>query len=216
MAYTEEQPSSVKKRAMICVIVGLITLLSLAAFIQYRAFTLPQSSAATLKPTDGLVVATGGQTRIAAGLALMAKGQAKRMLLTGVGSGITRDMLAASLGLNAEAKAQLACCVDLDFTAADTRGNAIATAKWMRQRGFTSLTLVTANYHLARASLDFTHLMPDYEMYYFAVSPEALRPEDWYHDWQVARLILRESGKYIATLFRYAITDRPVIPDLQK
>ena len=206
MAVTDELPSSMTRQAVIAVCAILISVLSLAAFIQYRVFTLPQSDTDRLMPTDGLVVATGGQTRIAAGLALMAQGQASRMLLTGVGAGITSDMLAESLGLSAAARAQLACCVDLDFTAADTRGNAIATANWMENQGFTSLTLVTANYHLARARLEFSHLMPDYEMVAFAVSPEALRPEDWYHDWQVARLILRESGKYIATLFRYALT----------
>lgn len=182
-----------------------------ASGIQYRALSLPISPPAPAGPflTDGLVVATGGQARIPTGLNLMIAGRAKRMLLTGVGSGITKDMLASSLTLSRLQKHQLICCVDLDFTAADTAGNAKATANWMQMNGFETLRLVTANYHIARARLEFERQMPNITIRYFAVSPPDLNPEGWYSDWRVARLLLRESVKYMAARLWYALTPQP-------
>lgn len=173
------------------------------ASIQYRALTLPMTHSSALVPTDAVIVTTGGQARISAGLTLMQDGYAKHMLVTGVGVGITKSILADSLGLSDPQKEQLICCVDLDFTATDTIENAKATASWMRQHNYTSLRLVTANYHLARARLEFAHAMPKIKIEHFAVSPPDLQPQNWFYDWTITRLLVRESGKYIAAHLRH-------------
>ena len=189
---------------MITLAVGI-----LAAAIQYQALTLPKSNGSKLQATDALIVATGGQARISAGLNLMEKGLAKRMLLTGVGAGITKKILTESLPISNTQDAQLICCVDLDFTAADTAGNASASLKWMNANDFDSLRLVTANYHMARAKLEFERYMPDIDIYYFAVSPPDLDADSWYYSWPVAKLLMRESGKYIAARLRH-MTSRQI------
>ena len=178
------------------------------ASLQYRALTLPKTSSNSLIPTDAVIVTTGGQARITAGLSLMQEGLAKHMLVTGVGDGITKTMLSSSLGLSETQKAQLFCCVDLDFTATDTIGNALASAKWMKHHNYVSLRLVTANYHLARAKLEFARTMPEIDITYYSVSPPDLRPHDWYHDWAIIRLLVRESGKYLAAHLRHFFSNK--------
>ena len=183
----------------------------IAAGLQYQALTLPQNDAQKIQTTDALVVTTGGQSRISTGLALMEAGAAQKMLVTGVGAGITKQTLIQSLPLNEAQAAQLLCCVDLDFIAADTVGNAAAASRWMQKNQFESLRLVTANYHIDRAILEFKRHMPDLEITYFAVSPPDLDPNKWYYNWPTARLFLRELGKYFAAQIRHFTTARPVL-----
>ena len=58
-------------------------------------------------------------------------------------------------------KAIFTCCVELDATAADTKGNALAARNWAEFHQLSSLSLVTANYHMPRALLYFQRMMPD-------------------------------------------------------
>ena len=55
----------------------------------------------------------------------------------------------------------LRCCVDLDRSAVNTRSNAAETRRWVRERGFKSLIVVTSNYHMPRAIVELSHAMPD-------------------------------------------------------
>ena len=78
-----------------------------------------------------------------------------RMLITGVGKGIS-NQLTETFAKSARQKAIFACCVDLDATAIDTKGNAIAARNWAQAHQLSSLSLVTANYHMPRALLVFS------------------------------------------------------------
>jgi uncharacterized SAM-binding protein YcdF (DUF218 family) len=52
------------------------------------------------------------------------------------------------------------CCVTLGFAALDTRGNARETAHWMAQNRFTSLRLVTSDWHMRRTALELSRQLP--------------------------------------------------------
>jgi len=52
------------------------------------------------------------------------------------------------------------CCVDLDYTAVNTIGNAVETRRWALNHGFHSLVVVTSNYHMPRAMLELSHQLP--------------------------------------------------------
>lgn len=111
--------------------------------------TLPGPGAATT--TDAIVVPTGGPGRIDRGLDLLRRHQAKRMLVTGVGAGVSEGDLAREYRV---APGLFACCVDLGRDAVDTRSNADETAQWLRARKFTTVRLVTSDWHLRRASME--------------------------------------------------------------
>ena len=101
--------------------------------------------------TDAVVVPTGGPGRIDRGLDLLRRHQAKRMLVTGVGAGVREADLAREYHVD---PALFACCVDLGRDAVDTRSNAGETAAWLRQHGYSSVRLVTSDWHLPRAGME--------------------------------------------------------------
>ncbi len=108
--------------------------------------------------TDALVVPTGGAGRIERGLQLMRDGQAKRMLVTGVGPGVRPVDLARTHRAPARL---LACCIDLGREAVDTRSNAEETAQWVRTHGYRTVRLVSTDWHLPRARMELRAALGD-------------------------------------------------------
>jgi len=180
------------------VIYGVIAAASLVAGLQHFVLTLPQPTKNAIQFTDGIVVVTGGQQRVDDGLFLLTNGMADRMLISGVGEGVSRAVLVQELGLDDKEANALFCCSELDFTASNTRGNAVAAHEWAQQHGMRSLRLVTANYHMPRALVVFAREMPELDLYQWSVIPSDLRIEDWWLDRTMFRLLAREYAKYLA------------------
>ena len=180
----------------------LVTIASLAAGLQHFVLTLPKTPDGQLQFTDGIVVMTGGQQRLDDGLVLLTGGHAGKMLISGVGEGVNRAVLVQELMLNDQQANALFCCVELDFTARDTRGNAVAARQWADQHGIQSLRLVTANYHMPRALVVFARAMPDLDLYQWPVTPADLQLERWWNNPAMLRLLTREYAKYLAETLR--------------
>ncbi len=170
--------------------------LALASFQQF-VLTLPNADAKLPQPIDGLVVATGGQLRIQKGVELLASGKGDRMLISGVGKGITKELLKENLALSSRQASFFDCCVEIEFMATDTNGNAEATFEWMQKHALEDILLVSANYHLPRAELIFKQYLPENSLYVKAVNPPDLKLSTWYTNWQTTRLLLKEYLKYI-------------------
>lgn len=176
----------------------VIALASVLAGLQHFVLTLPASPTNGLQFTDGIVVVTGGQQRVDDGLRLLTEGKADRMLISGVGEGVNRAVLVQELQLNDREVNALFCCVELDFTAYNTRGNAVAARRWALQHDMRSLRLVTASYHMPRALVVFARELPEFDLYQWAVTPDDLRLDDWWRDGAMLRLLAREYAKYLA------------------
>ena len=176
----------------------LLMVASLVAGLQHFVLTLPKTPNGQLQFTDGIIVMTGGQQRLDDGLVLLTDGHAGKMLISGVGEGVNRAVLVQELMLNDQQANALFCCVELDFTARDTRGNAIAARRWADEHGIQSLRLVTANYHMPRALVVFARAMPDLDLYQWPVTPGDLQLERWWNNPAMLRLLVREYAKYLA------------------
>ncbi len=87
--------------------------------------TTPQN----LPNADAIIVLTGGQARIDAALGLLKSGKGKRLLISGANPIADRSSLQAATGGD---KSLFSCCVDIDYAALDTIGNAEESAKWVR------------------------------------------------------------------------------------
>ena len=183
------------------VYVGLASAILLSG-LQHFVLTLPNATGKQLQYTDGIVVMTGGQKRLDDGLHLLTEGIAGKMLISGVGDGVSRAVLVQQLDLDERQINALFCCVDLDFSAEDTRGNARAARRWAIENNMRSLRLVTANYHMPRALLVFANEMPEFNLYQYPVNPDDLRLEGWWHDRAMLRLLFREYAKYLAETLR--------------
>lgn len=112
---------------------------------------LPRESDRWPTEADGIVVYTGGGARIAAGMVLMQRGSAQRLLISGVNPGTSREAL---IEMNPEAKPIFDCCVDLGIEAQSTEGNAAEVRDWALQHGFKRIILVTSDYHMPRALVE--------------------------------------------------------------
>lgn len=136
-------------------IVSLALIAWLLGFVWF-AVTLPQPADA--ERTDAIVVPTGSEGRIPRGIDMLELGNATMMLVTGVDVDVRPHEFAAEY----EVPDQLMdCCITLGFRALDTRGNARETAEWMAENEFTSMRLVTADWHMRRAALELAARLPE-------------------------------------------------------
>lgn len=173
----------------VCAAVGFVGFLS-----QLRGTELKPSSKA-----DGIVVLTGGSSRVSDAMELLASGYGKRLLISGVHPTNAASDISRSLP---DTGGLLKCCVDLDRSAINTRSNAVETRRWVNERGFRSLIVVTSNYHMPRAIVELSHAMPDIVLIPFAVVGDKWRDEPWWTSSATLRLLLSEYAKYVAAEVR--------------
>jgi uncharacterized SAM-binding protein YcdF (DUF218 family) len=163
------------------------------------ASRIPAEIADAESETDAIVVLTGGSLRVQSGLALLAAGKAKKLFVSGV---YHSTDVTALLKVSRQSPEHVACCIVLGHEADNTLGNAIETAQWMRQEGFRSLRLVTANYHMPRSLLEFSRVMPETRIVANPVFPDLVRQERWWASPASATLVLAEYHKYLLSLLR--------------
>lgn len=151
------------------------------------------------RPTDAVVVLTGGSGRLEAGLDQLGQDRAKKLFVSGVYRGVE---VAKLLDLSTQAPERVECCIVLGHSADNTTGNARETAEWMAKEGYHSLRLVTAAYHMPRSLLEFHHAMPAVEIVASPVFPERVKQSEWWRWPGTASLIISEYVKYLLILAR--------------
>src|SRR5450432_1186108 len=194
-------PSSARRGWLRATIVAVMAIVFVTAAIGFVGF-LSQLRGAETKPAsnaDGIVVLTGGASRVSDAMELLAGGYGKRLLISGVHPTNDASDISRSLSDN---QSLLDCCVDLDRSAVNTRSNAAEARRWAHERGFKSLIVVTSNYHMPRAIVEMSHAMPDISLIPFAVVGDKWREEPWWTSSATSRLLLSEYLKYVAAELR--------------
>src|ERR1700750_2373123 len=187
-------------------IVAALAIVFVGAGIGFVGF-LSQLRAVEVSPSskaDGIVVLTGGSSRVSDAMELLAAGYGKRLLISG--GPPTHDARDISRSLP-DNQSLLSCCVDLDRSAVNTRSNAAETRRWARERGFKSLIVVTSNYHMPRAIVELSHAMPGITLIPYAVVGDKWREEPWWSNGGTLRLVLSEYVKYVAAEVRVRLAD---------
>ena len=182
---------------------GLVLVVVAGGFVAFLS-QLRDTEAVPDRKADGIVVLTGGASRLSDGMELLAAGYGKRLLISGVHPSSAASDISRSLP---EGQSYFNCCVDLDRSAVNTRSNAAETRRWAHERGFKSLIVVTSNYHMPRAIVELSHAMPDIALIPFAVVREKWREEPWYEGGPTLRLVLSEYVKYVAAELRVHLAD---------
>lgn len=185
---------------------GVVGILWLGGLVWFAATipreTPPPGDEAATRPTDAIVVLTGGSHRLSTGLALLAAGLGHKLFVSGVYDGVDVQEL---LRVSRQAPGELECCIVLGYAADSTVGNAFETADWMRAQGYRSLRLVTANYHMRRSLLEFRLAMPEAEVVPHPVVPQNVRLDDWWLWPGTAHLLVNEYNKFLVALLRYRL-----------
>ena len=154
-------------------------------------------------PADAIVVLTGGSNRLQTGFDLLEKNLGKKLFISGVYRGVeVRELINL---WKTEGHDTLQDNIVLGFDADDTIGNARETADWLTKEGYASFYLVTANYHLKRALLEFQIIAPKLKIVAYPVTPEGLDMGNWWRNEAHRSLIIKEYMKYLVTHLRYAV-----------
>lgn len=156
--------------------------------------------------TDAIVALTGGAERIGDAIDLLAKGYGRRLLITGVNERTSRDQIAR---LNPGQRRLFDCCVDLDYRARNTIGNAIETRRWMEDHSFRSLIVVTSNYHMPRTLVELDNVIPKARKVPYAVVSETIDPDGWWRSLPTAKLLASEYVKFLVGWLRTRVEKDP-------
>jgi uncharacterized SAM-binding protein YcdF (DUF218 family) len=181
----------------------IILLIWTAGLLAFGARVARSTPAPVPEAADGIVALTGpSSTRIDAAMKLLEDGKGGRLLVSGVNRKVSRaDMRSVS-----RAPGRLYdCCVDLGFSAADTRGNARETAAWARAYGFRRLIVVTADYHMPRAILELRGALPEGRFQPYPVATNEIDAHAWWRTGEGFRRMTYEYCKYLVILAREAL-----------
>ncbi len=174
-------------------VLGSAALLFVAGFVVFTAAIAPREPA-RLKAADGIVVLTGGASRITDAVQLLASGHGQRLLITGVNRTTSPEEIRRTLPDNEHL---LDCCVDLGHRALNTFGNAIEAAEWTRTQHFRSLVVVTSAWHMPRALVELGRALPEVELVAYPVVTDRMLAPNWWTDPQTVKLLLKEYLKYM-------------------
>jgi uncharacterized SAM-binding protein YcdF (DUF218 family) len=184
----------------------VLALVWVAGLLAFAGRVQQSTPAPYPEQADGVVALTGANSneRIAAAMDLLQDGMGRRLLISGVNRDATREDIR---NVSKPARRLYDCCVDLGFTAADTVGNARETADWARSMRFSSLIVVTTDYHMPRAMLELRAVMrePQFHLQTYAVPTPSLKAGRWWRSPRSARLMVVEYCKYLAILGREAV-----------
>jgi uncharacterized SAM-binding protein YcdF (DUF218 family) len=175
-----------------------IAALALAAGFALFLWRMPTDEIVLHRDADGIVVLTGGASRISDAIELLAAGRGKRLLISGVNRATTSGEISR---LNPDYGRMLSCCVDFDRSL-NTLGNAIETRHWAESRGFRSLIVVTSSYHMPRAIAEIAHQLPDVALLPFPVVADKLHAEPWWTHGTTMKLMFSEYLKYVVARMR--------------
>ncbi len=171
----------------------------LAIAIVFGGFLFFADSVTTLKPplaphADAIVVLTGGYQRIDQAVELLQKGAGKRLLISGVHPTTTRAQIRK---MTQAAPELFDCCVDIGYDALDTIGNAEEATNWIHAKGYTSVLIVTNNYHMPRSLAELAYVDPETRFVPYPVVNTDLKNSNWFTDPNAMRVMLAEYGKLL-------------------
>jgi uncharacterized SAM-binding protein YcdF (DUF218 family) len=205
ISFKDQQPPGFGRRILHALLLVLVAWLG--GFLAFAA-AIPATVHNPEQPVDAIVVLTGGDVRLAEGFALLDKGVAKKMLISGVSSGVDMPALLQTLnGTPQPTQAVLDCCVTLGYDARSTEGNARESLRWLGENSFTTIRLVTANYHMNRSLLEFRRVMPQITIIANPVFPKQMQDPYWFAHPGTVFLLFNEYHKYMAAAARAKISD---------
>ena len=148
-------------------IVRALSFVLLLYLLGFLLFAVSLGDPAGDEKTDAAIAITGGSGRIEQAMDVLADRKAKRVFISGADPSVSKKDLAVRLGKRGK---QLGCCVDLGSESVDTRSNAEEAKRWLDKNGYSSVRLITSDWHMRRARYEFSRVLGGrYEIVYDAV-----------------------------------------------
>ena len=161
------------------------------------------------KQSPNIVILTGGTNRIKDGLKIIEDFKIPKIikykiLVSGTGIGFTKNSLRKKLGPTFN-NHLIQCCVELDSISKNTFTNARETFKWTKKNDINEFILITSNYHMPRAVLEFKSVMPNLKIYTYTIIPIKHDINNWLNSYRTFSLVFTEYCKYIIASIRVKI-----------
>ena len=160
------------------------------------------------KKSSNIVILTGGTNRIKDGLKIVNKFEKSsifnsKILVSGTGKGFTKKSLEKNINFDFDFNL-IECCIELDSISINTYSNAIETLKWAERNNISEFILITSNYHMPRAFLEFKYRMPNLKIFTYPITPENHDINMWLSSFQTFSLIFSEYCKFLVANLRMA------------
>ena len=158
------------------------------------------------KKSSNIVILTGGTNRIKDGLKIVNKFEKSstfnsKILVSGTGKGFTKMSLAKNIDFDFNL---IECCIELDSISTNTYSNAFETLKWVKKNNISEFILITSNYHMPRAFLEFKYRMPNLKIFTYPITPKKHDINLWLSSFQTFSLIFSEYCKFLVANLRIA------------
>ena len=158
---------------------------------------------------SNIVILTGGSNRIKDGLKIINNVDKfteanLKILISGTGKGFTKISLKKMITSNFNLKL-LECCIELESVSKNTYSNASETYKWAKTNNIKKFILITSNYHMPRAILEFRNKMPNLEIFTYPITPKNHDINKWLNSSETFYLIFTEYSKLLIANLRIKI-----------
>ena len=172
---------------------------------EYKEKILSTKKYVSKKGTN-IVILTGGTNRIKNGLKIINKFEKastfnSKILVSGTGKGFTKISLEKKLNFDFNLNL-IECCIELDSISTNTYSNAYETLKWAKKNNIKKFILITSNYHMPRAFLEFKNRMPNLKIFTYPITPNKHDVKMWLSSFQTFSLIFSEYCKYLVAKLR--------------
>lgn len=188
----------------------LFSLLFLGGFALFCYDTRHQSPPQQIMPDiEAIVVLTGGSERIHISLELLKTHPNLTLLISGVPPYVSlKNILQYN---DPSFPPTLYHQITLDTHALTTIGNALETTKWARRNHFHHILLVTSNYHMRRALLEFQQYAPEISFTAYPVFPNNFETNFQYNfTYNQLGLFFLEYSKFLISMIKNIIFTYPL------
>ena len=181
----------IKNKYLFLIIFLLIVLVIDYSFFYKKIFTYNNN----LNNNYNFIVLTGGDNRVKKSLKIFfsIKNKNKNLFISGVGQGFNKKTLKKLTQNNPNYNKIIDCCIQIEGISRNTFSNAVESLKWVKSKKINSFVLLTNNYHMPRAVLEFKSIFKDIK-----ITPYVFIDEN--------KIWWKTKINYISEYFKYKLT----------
>ena len=181
----------IKKKYLFLIILPLIVLAIDYSFFYKKIFNYEKN----LNYNNNFIVLTGGDNRVKKSLKIFfqIENKNKNLFISGVGKGFNKKTLKKLTHNNPNYNEIIDCCIQIEGISRNTFSNAVESLKWVKSKKINSFVLLTNNYHMPRAMLEFKSIFNDIK-----ITPYVFIDEN--------KIWWKTKINYISEYFKYKLT----------
>ena len=181
----------IKKKYLFLIILLLVILVIDYLFFYKKILDYDNN----LNYNNNFIVLTGGDNRVKKSLQIFfqIKSENKNLFISGVGKGFNKNTIKKLTQKKLNNERIIECCIQIEGISRNTFSNALESLKWVKSKGINSFVLLTNNYHMPRAMLEFKSIFKDIK-----ITPYVFIDEN--------KIWWKKKINYISEYFKYKLT----------